>query len=47
MMRSEPFRTGLGYLVALLVAAFANIFLQMPALMIAISVTAIGIFSAL
>ena len=32
--------------VMLLVAAFANIFLQMPALMIAITVMAIGIFSA-
>ncbi len=33
-------------MILLLVAAFANIFLQMPALMIAISVIAIGIFSA-
>ena len=33
-------------MIMLLVAAFANIFLQMPALMIAISVIAIGIFSA-
>lgn len=33
-------------MVMLLVAAFANIFLQMPALMIAISVIAVGIFSA-
>ena len=32
--------------VMLLVAAFANIFLQIPGLMIAISVIAIGIFSA-
>ena len=32
--------------VMLLVAAFANIFLQLPALMIAISLIAIGIFSA-
>ena len=32
--------------VMLLVAAFANIFLQMPALMIVISLLAIGIFSA-
>ncbi len=32
--------------IMLLVAAFANIFLQIPALMIAISVIAIGIFSA-
>jgi modulator of FtsH protease len=32
--------------VMLLVAAFANIFLQIPALMIAISLIAIGIFSA-
>ncbi len=32
--------------VMLLVAAFANIFLQIPAMMIAISVIAIGIFSA-
>ena len=32
--------------VLLLVAAFANIFLQLPALMIAISVIAVGIFSA-
>jgi FtsH-binding integral membrane protein len=33
-------------MIMLLVAAFANIFLQMPALMVAISVIAIGIFSA-
>ena len=33
-------------MIMLLVAAFANIFLQMPALMIAISVIAVGIFSA-
>ena len=33
--------------VMLLVAAFANIFLQIPGLMIAISLIAIGIFSAL
>jgi modulator of FtsH protease len=33
--------------IMLLVAAFANIFMQIPALMIAISVIAIGIFSAL
>ena len=33
-------------MIMLLVAAFANIFLQIPALMIAISVIAIGIFSA-
>ena len=33
-------------MVLLLVAAFANIFLQLPALMIAISVIAVGIFSA-
>lgn len=33
--------------IMLLVAAFANIFLQVPALMIAISVIAIAIFSAL
>lgn len=33
-------------MILLLVAAFANIFLQMPALMIAISVIAVGIFSA-
>jgi FtsH-binding integral membrane protein len=33
-------------LIMLIVAAFANIFLQLPALMIAISVIAIGIFSA-
>ena len=33
--------------VMLLVAAFANIFMQLPGLMIAISVIAIGIFSAL
>jgi modulator of FtsH protease len=33
--------------IMLLVAAFANIFLQIPGLMIAISVIAIGIFSAL
>ena len=33
-------------LILLLVAAFANIFLQLPALMVAISVIAIGIFSA-
>lgn len=32
--------------IMLLVAAFANIFLQLPGLMIAISVIAIGIFSA-
>jgi modulator of FtsH protease len=32
--------------IMLLVAAFANIFLQLPALMIAVSVIAIGIFSA-
>ena len=32
--------------VMLLVAAFANIFLQLPALMIAVSLIAIGIFSA-
>jgi modulator of FtsH protease len=32
--------------ILLLVAAFANIFLQLPALMIAISLIAIGIFSA-
>jgi modulator of FtsH protease len=32
--------------VLLLVASFANIFLQLPALMIAISVIAVGIFSA-
>ena len=32
--------------IMLLVAAFANIFLQMPALMIVISLLAIGIFSA-
>jgi len=32
--------------IMLLVAAFANIFLQIPALMIAISLIAIGIFSA-
>ncbi len=33
-------------MIMLLVAAFANIFLQMPALMIAVSVIAVGIFSA-
>jgi len=33
-------------MIMLLVAAFANIFLQLPALMIAISVVAVGIFSA-
>jgi FtsH-binding integral membrane protein len=33
-------------MIMLLVAAFANIFLQLPALMIAVSVIAIGIFSA-
>ena len=33
-------------MIMLLVAAFANIFLQMPALMVAISVIAVGIFSA-
>ena len=33
-------------LIMLIVAAFANIFLQLPGLMIAISVIAIGIFSA-
>ncbi|MGE0355282.1 MAG: Bax inhibitor-1/YccA family protein [Burkholderiales bacterium] len=33
-------------MIMLLVAAFANIFLQLPALMIAISVIAVGIFSA-
>ena len=33
-------------MIMLLVAAFANIFLQMPALMIAISVIAVAIFSA-
>jgi FtsH-binding integral membrane protein len=33
--------------IMLLLAAFANIFLQIPALMIAISIIAIGIFSAL
>jgi len=33
-------------MIMLLVAAFANIFLQMPGMMIAISVIAIGIFSA-
>lgn len=33
-------------LIMLIVAAFANLFLQLPALMIAISVIAIGIFSA-
>jgi modulator of FtsH protease len=33
--------------IMLLVAAFANIFLQLPGLMIAISLIAIGIFSAL
>jgi modulator of FtsH protease len=33
-------------LILLIVAAFANIFLQLPGLMIAISVIAIGIFSA-
>ncbi len=33
-------------MIMLLVAAFANIFLQMPALMIAISVIAVGLFSA-
>ena len=33
--------------IMLLVAAFANIFLQIPALMIVISLVAIGIFSAL
>jgi FtsH-binding integral membrane protein len=33
-------------MIMLLVAAFANIFLQIPALMIAISLIAIGIFSA-
>jgi modulator of FtsH protease len=33
-------------MILLLVAAFANIFLQLPALMIAISVIAVGIFSA-
>jgi len=43
--------TGLGKflfigVIMLLVAAFANIFLQLPGLMIAISVIAIGIFSA-
>jgi len=32
--------------IMLLVAAFANIFLQIPGLMIAISLIAIGIFSA-
>ena len=32
--------------IMLIVAAFANIFLQLPALMIAISVIALGIFSA-
>jgi modulator of FtsH protease len=33
-------------MILLLVAAFANIFLQLPALMIAVSVIAVGIFSA-
>ena len=33
-------------MIMLLIAAFANIFLQIPALMIAISLIAIGIFSA-
>ncbi len=33
-------------MIMLLVASFANIFLQLPALMIAISVIALGIFSA-
>jgi modulator of FtsH protease len=33
-------------MIMLLVAAFANIFLQLPALMVAISVLAVGIFSA-
>ena len=33
-------------MIMLLVAAFANIFLQIPALMVAVSVIAVGIFSA-
>lgn len=33
-------------MILLLVAAFANIFLQMPALMVALSVIAVGLFSA-
>jgi FtsH-binding integral membrane protein len=33
-------------MILLLVAAFANIFLQLPALMVAVSVIAVGIFSA-
>jgi FtsH-binding integral membrane protein len=33
-------------MILLLVAGFANIFLQMPALMVALSVIAVGLFSA-